>query len=224
MILTSSVAKKQIVALTGFLLIIFIFTHLGGNLLIYAGPDVFNCYARNLHALGPLLWIPRAILLFVFVIHITVTFQLVIENIRNRGGHKRYILQKNVGNRSFAETIMPYSGLYIFIFVIFHVRDFALKDQHGIYSFIHGKSYGLYGIVFNAFSSPVYGLLYIFFMCFLGLHLSHAIQSMAQTAGFRPRWVTMIKRGSDVFAWMIAVGFSSIPVYVYWMSHVYARF
>ena len=219
MLLNSSIAKKQTVAITGFLLIFFIITHLGGNLLIYAGPDVFNSYAHKLHSVGPLLLIPRIILFSVFMLHIFVIHILVIQNIKARGGLKRYAVEQAVGSRTLSERIIIWSGIYIFVFVIFHILDFAMADQHGIRSFIHGKSYGLYGLVFNSFKSPVHGVLYIFAVCFLGMHLSHGVQSIIQTCGFRPRWEPMIKKCSNLFAWIMVIGYSSIPIYVYCLSH-----
>ena len=93
MILNSSIARKQTVAVTGFLLIFFIITHLGGNLLIYAGPTVLNSYAHKLHSVGPLLLIPRTILFIIFLIHIFVIHILFIQNIKARGGFKRYAIE-----------------------------------------------------------------------------------------------------------------------------------
>ena len=219
MYLGSSIAKKQIVAVTGFLLILFIITHLGGNLLIYAGPDVLNSYAHKLHSVGPLLLIPRILLFLIFLTHIFYIHILVIQNIKARGGLKRYAIDQAVGKRSLSERLMAWSGLYILIFVIFHIFNFAAADQHGPNSFINGKSYGLYGLVFNYFVNPVHDILYIIAMIFLGLHLRHGVQSILQTSGFRPKWEIVIKKISDYFAYIMAIGFSSIPIYVYWLSH-----
>lgn len=219
MILNSSITKKQIVAITGFLLIFFIITHLGGNLLIYAGPSVLNSYAHKLHSVGPLLLIPRIILLTIFLIHIFIIHILVIQNIKARRGFKRYAIEQAVGKRTLSERLILWSGIYIFVFVIFHLSDFAMADQHGIRSYIYGKTYGLYGVIFNSFRDPVHGLLYIVAVCFLGLHLSHGAQSIIQTTGFHPKWAHVFQKCSDYFAWSIAIGFSSIPIYVYWLSH-----
>jgi succinate dehydrogenase / fumarate reductase cytochrome b subunit len=219
MFLNSSIAKKQTVAFTGLLLIFFIIAHLAGNLLIYGGPKMFNAYAHKLHSLGPLLLLARLGLFVIFLIHIFVTHILVIQNIKARGGLKRYAIDQAVGQRSLAEKVMPWSGVYIFVFVIFHILDFAAADQHGSRSFIYGKSYGLYGLVFNSFRDPVHSILYIVAMYFLGMHLSHGVQSVVQTSGFRPKWAPVIKKGSDYFAVFMVIGFSSIPVYVYFLSH-----
>ncbi len=218
MFLNSSIAKKQTVAITGLLLILFIIAHLAGNLFIYGGPRLFNAYAHTLHSMGPLLLLARLGLFVVFLIHIFVTHILLIQNIKARGGLKRYAIDQAVGQRSLAEKMMPWSGLYIFVFVIFHILDFAMADQQGPRSFLYGKSYGLYGLVFNTFRDPVHALLYIVAMCFLGMHLSHGVASFVQTNGFRPKWVAVIKKSSDYFALIMTIGFSSIPVYVYWLS------
>jgi len=219
MFLNSSIARKQAVALTGLLLVLFVMAHLGGNLLFFAGPAVFNGYAHHLHSLGPLLWTARLGLLALFLIHITLTSILVIDNIKARGGHKRYAVESSTDERSLSEKIMPYSGLYILIFVIYHIRDFAFANTLGPRSLINGHSYGIYGIVFNAFRDPVHDLLYIFFLCFLGLHLCHGLQSMSQTFGFRPKWVALIRSCGDYAALLLIIVFSSIPVYVYLLSH-----
>ena len=216
----SSITKKQIVAVTGLLLIIFIIAHLGGNLFIYGGPKALNAYAHKLHSLGALLWVPRIGLLVVFLIHVIFTYLLVMENIKARGGLTRYAVHKPVGQRSLATRLMPYSGAYIFFFVIWHLMDFALVDQHGPRSFINGVSYGVYGLVFNAFANPVHGLLYIVAVCFLGLHLCHGVESFFQTSGYNhPKYTPMIKKTSHIFALLMVIGYSSIPVYVYLLTH-----
>ena len=49
---TSTVAKELAVGVTGIVLIVFILGHLVGNLLLLAGPSVFNAYAARLQADG----------------------------------------------------------------------------------------------------------------------------------------------------------------------------
>lgn len=212
-------AIKQTAAITGFLLILFIITHLCGNLLIYAGPEVFNSYAHKLHSFGFLLLIARVLLLIIFLLHIFVIHILVIQNIRARREAKPYAMDKTVDQRTLAERIMPWSGLYIFVFVIFHILDFAAADQQGPRTFIHGIRYGLYGLVFNSFKNAIHGILYIVAVFFLGMHLSHGVQSIIKTCGSHPKWEPFLQKCSDYFAVIMVVGFTSIPVYVYWLSH-----
>ncbi|MBI4308750.1 MAG: succinate dehydrogenase cytochrome b subunit [Candidatus Omnitrophica bacterium] len=211
----SSIAKKQIVAVTGLALIGFIIAHLAGNLFIYGGPDVFNAYAEELAHFRPALYVVEYALLAVFIIHIWVTALLVLENIKARGGLRRYAVDKPVGNRSLATRLMPYSGTYILLFVLWHLLDFTFIDHDGPRSYIAGKSYGLYGVVVNSFADPAHSFLYIVAMCFLGLHLAHGAQSCAQTFGFNhPKYTPAIKKFSRYFAVLIVIAYSSIPLYV----------
>ena len=136
----SSITKKQIVAVTGLALVLFIIAHLAGNLFIYGGPDAFNGYAKKLKSFGPVLWMMRGGILVIFLTHVSVTYLLVLENIKARGP-RRY--QVDVPSISWAQRLMPYSGAYLFFYVIWHLLDFTLIDQHGPLSFMNGYSYGL---------------------------------------------------------------------------------
>src|SRR5437762_707474 len=110
----SSIGRKQIVAFTGLLLILFLIGHLAGNLLIYGGPQLYNTYAEKLAGLRPGLYLIEFGLLAVFVIHMWVTALLVFENIQARG--TGYAVSRPVGERSWATRLMPYTGTYILIF------------------------------------------------------------------------------------------------------------
>src|SRR4030095_7426188 len=69
----SSVRRKMIAAVTGGILILFVIGHLLGNLQIFLGPEWINGYAEHLRDLGPFLWVIRAFLLVVVIVHIYYT-------------------------------------------------------------------------------------------------------------------------------------------------------
>ena len=178
----SSIGRKQIVAITGLALILFLIGHLAGNLILFLGPEAYNAYAKKLAGLRPGLYAVEFALLWVFVIHIWVTALLVLENIRARQGLSRYAQSRAVGERSWATRLMPYTGTYLLAFVIWHLVDFTFADHHGPRSFvlvtdstgsltnIYSKSLGLYGVVWNSFADPIHSVLYIIAMMALGLH------------------------------------------------------
>ena len=60
---STSVGKKQLQAVTGLLFLLFLVTHLLGNLSIYGGPASFVTYAKDLHALGKILVAAEVVLL-----------------------------------------------------------------------------------------------------------------------------------------------------------------
>src|SRR5204862_1989661 len=101
--LSSSIGRKQIVALTGLFLIIYVIVHLAGNLFIYAGPDSFNSYAKKLAGLRPTLYVVEVGLLVTFLIHIYFTALLVLDNLKAR---PRYAVEKAKGNRALSSRLM----------------------------------------------------------------------------------------------------------------------
>jgi len=210
----ASIAKKQYVAVTGLLLIGFVIAHLAGNLFIYLGPEAFNGYAAKLAHLRPGLYVVEALLLAIFVSHMYVTALLVLENIKARG--TPYKLDRSKGTRSLATVLMPYTGVVVLAFVVFHLWDFTFIDHDGPRSILaDGKSYGLYGVVYNSFADPLHSAFYIAAMAAVGLHLCHGVESFMQTFGIaHDNHKGRVVKFSWVFAIAIVVGYSSIPVYV----------
>ncbi len=210
----SSVGKKQVVAVTGLLLTVFIVGHLAGNLFIYLGPEAFNGYAQKLAALRPGLYLVETVLLLIFLIHLYWTALLVWENRQARP--VAYRQWQMIGEHSIASRLMPWTGTVIIVFVVWHLRDFTFADPHGPRSILSdGQSYGLYGVVYNAFADPWHSALYILAMAALGFHLSHGIQSFAQTLGFyHPRYTPLIRQMSNGLGLLIALAYSSIPAAV----------
>ncbi len=210
----SSIGRKQIVATSGLLLILFLLGHLAGNLLIYLGPDAYNAYSKKLMSLRPGLYLIELALLWIFVVHMWFTAILVLENIKARG-EKGYTVSKAVGNRSWATRLMPYTGTIILIFVVSHLLDFTFTAHEGPKSTVHGVDLGLYGLVFNTFKDPLHSLWYIIAVCCLGLHLSHGIQSFVQTFGYNhPTGTPLAKKLSNLLAIAIVLLYCSLPIYI----------
>lgn len=219
--LNRSVTKKQIVAVTGLLLIIFIIAHLAGNFFIFVGPQALNGYAQKLVSFGPLLKIAELVLFVFFGIHILITASLVLDNIRAKGGINRYAVDNSKGPRWWETRLMPYSGTYLLIYLVWHLWDFQWANQEGPRSVIHGISYGLYGVVVNSFKDPMHSWLYVLAMIFLGLHLAHGFESFIQTFGFNDnRFTPALKKFSRWFALGMMLGYSSIPLYVLYVLKI----
>ena len=210
--LKSSIEKKQIVAATGLILIGFVAGHLAGNLFIYLGPEAFNGYAKKLAGLRPGLYLIEAILCVLFIIHLWVTSLLAAENSKARP--VRYHITKDVGDRPLAARLMPFTGTIIIFFIIWHLKDFTFSDHYGARGILaDGKSYGLYGVVYNSFLDPIHCLLYVLAMVAVGFHLTHGIQSFVQTFGFyHPKYTPIVRKISRGLGLFIALAYSSIPI------------
>lgn len=213
--LTSSVGRKQLVAITGLALVLFLIAHLSGNFLIYKGPEAFNAYSAKLKSFGPLLWVARLGLIAMFFTHIVMTVMLVLENRKARGG--RYAKDTHGGSRSFATRIMPYTGTILLFYIISHLLDYTLVNHATANTMVNGADLGLYGLVVNSFKMSAGRVVwYLVAMFAVGFHLAHGIQSTFRSFGYYHTMFTpLITKLSTALGMIIALGFCSIPLYVY---------
>ena len=203
--LHTSVGRKQLMALTGLLLSIFLILHLSGNLLLLVndGGEKFNAYAQGLANLGILKVIGEIALASLFLAHIWLALLLTSQNRKARNSPYYY---KHASDAGLASRTMIYSGVLITLFLIIHLFDFTLTDHH-----VPG---GLYAIVEARLSSPFGGCLYILSMTVLFFHLSHGIQSFLQSFGiFHPKHTPNIKKMCLGLALVLSLGFATIPLY-----------
>lgn len=202
--LTSSVGKKLMMAITGLSFCGFLTAHLAGNLTIYGGREAFISYAEHLHSLGVLLTIAEWGLLTLALVHVLTGLTLFYQNYRARP--VRYKVNKNAGGRTIGSSTMPYTGILLLFFVIFHLLNFHFVDK---------TDTTIYEIVTTAFNSPLYILVYVAAMLVAGLHVSHGFWSAFQTIGANhPKYMPMIRTVSLVFAVVVGIGFGLLPIYL----------
>jgi succinate dehydrogenase / fumarate reductase cytochrome b subunit len=202
--LGSSVGRKLLMALTGLAFIGFLAAHLAGNLTIYGGRASFNAYAEKLHSLGPLLKVFELGLIAFALVHVITGLWLFWENRRARP--VSYARHESRGGRTLASRTMPYSGLAILAFVIFHLSNFTFGDKTGT---------TVFDIVSRAFASPLYVLVYAAAMIVVGLHVRHGFWSAFQTLGANhPKYMPALSVLSVAAGWVVAVGFGLIPIVV----------
>ena len=201
-------------AKTGLLLCGFLFVHLAGNMLLFAGPEAFNNYAYAITHNKVVLYIAEVVLLSLFGSHIFLAIKLSIENHAARGG-VRYAVNAQAGEMTIFTKTMKYSGGWILVFLILHLANF--KYAHHEIIMVDGKEmHDIYSVVVHHFANPAWALYYIVSMAILGGHVFHGVQSALQTFGINhPRHNDMIKGISLLYALLIFVGFSSFPVYFF---------
>lgn len=203
----TSIAKKQVVALTGLALVGFLFTHLAGNLQMLKGAKAFDGYAAFLESQGPLLWVAEAGLAAVFLIHIVWGLMVTLENVRARP--VPYEVAVSAGGRTPGSASMRYSGAITLVFLVVHVITFKLMGPEP------GEG-SLYSWVMFNFKHPAYMGFYVGAMLFLLLHMSHGIQSAFQTLGVsHPRYTPWIRAGGVAVALLLAGGFGMFPVWAF---------
>jgi succinate dehydrogenase / fumarate reductase cytochrome b subunit len=203
-LLSSSIGKKLIMAITGLGFCIFLLSHLAGNLIIYAGNDTFNSYAKRLHELGSLIIVAEIGLIFLGIVHISTGAYLFYQNLRARPG--RYKKKKNAGGRTIGSSTMPYTGFLILIFIVFHLIDFH---------FVEKADRSIYQIVLETFSNPAYAIFYILSMVVVAVHIDHGFWSLLQTLGINNlECMPVLRIISSATSLFVGIGFGSLPVFV----------
>lgn len=213
---TSSVGKKQMMALTGLALSGFLVSHLLGNLFILVGPDAFNLYAHKLTS-NPLIYIAEAGLVLLFVSHLVLAFKLTVENKIARGD-KYYMKVRTGRGATVSSTSMIYTGIVIFGFLVTHLMHFKYGPVY--YTTVDGEQMrDIYRVVVDYLANPVYSAWYVVAMITLAFHLGHGFQSAFQSLGFNnPKYTPLIKKLGLLFALVVSAGFSGLSIWGYLQS------
>ena len=200
-IFTSSIAKKLDMALTGMILYGFLLGHLMGNTLLLHddGGQSFNAYSEFL-VTNPMLVPVELFLVAILLLHVYLAIRVSLENKRARPvGYKQ---TQSLGGRSWASYNMIYSGIAIFIFLVFHLLTFKYGDR--------GDG-TLYDLVCATLQKPGYLVWYVVSMIILGFHLWHAFQSALQTLSIGgPRFKSL----GLLLCLVVSVGFGFLPLYL----------
>jgi len=211
-VFSTSVGTKILIGITGVALVLYLIVHIAGNLMVFGGPAVFNKYAYTLEG-NPLIPIVEIGLLLIFLIHVYKTVRMFIGNQQARP--TRYVQKKYAGRpsrKSLASSTMIASGLWLFLFVIVHVRAFRYGTE---YAWPAGGR-DLYRLEMENFSNPLVVAFYIVSMVVVGSHLWHGVSSAFQSLGVdHPRVTPKLLMAGRLLAVLIAAGFIAIAAWAY---------
>jgi succinate dehydrogenase / fumarate reductase cytochrome b subunit len=203
----STNGQKAIMAVTGIILLLFVFFHMLGNLQFFEGARQINYYGAALRKFPEALWAVRVILVISVLLHIWSSIKLAIR--KNAARPAGYAMRRNV-NSSYASRTMYWSGPILLAFIIYHLLHLTAGAIEPGGRFVEGD---VYGNLIKGFSVWYVSAWYIFSMILLGLHIRHGAWSLFQSLGMNhPRHTPLLKKLAMVFAIVIVVGYISIPV------------
>jgi succinate dehydrogenase / fumarate reductase cytochrome b subunit len=208
----STIGKKAVMAVTGLIMVLFLLLHMLGNLKIFFGPHDFDSYAAWLRTIGEpvlhaawFLWIQRAVLLVVVVLHIVCAAQLSKRDLAARP--TRYAHGQRA-KASFATRTMRWGGIILALFIIWHLLDLTVGVTNP--DFVTGRPY--HNVVAD-FQIWWINIIYIVPVLMLGLHINHGFWSASQTLGLnRPARDRAIRTVGSTLAVTITVGFLAVPI------------
>ncbi|RXG18156.1 succinate dehydrogenase / fumarate reductase cytochrome b subunit [Leeuwenhoekiella aestuarii] len=211
-IISSSIARKVAMALSGLFLVLFLGQHFTINLTSTFSPETFNEFSHFMGTNFLVQAILQPVLIFGVIFHFVMGF---ILEIRNRSARQiSYVSYKGSANSSWVSRNMIYSGIVILAFLGLHFYDFWFPEI--AYKYIEGNpadATRYYGELVEKFHSPVRTGLYVLSFIFLALHLYHGFASSFQSVGFNNKYATALKKFAKVYAIVIPAGFIFIALF-----------
>ncbi len=214
--LMSSIGRKQLMALTGLAWSLFVLTHMAANLLILFDAEAYNKYGHALVS-NPLIYIAEAGLVLTILVHIVNGVIVTYGNWKARPLKSAMVPSGDKAPR-FQSKWMAYHGTLLLIFLIWHLVTFKFGDVYYVtYAGVEVRD--LHRLVLEVFQKPFYVAFYLVCMVAVGFHLSHGFYSSFASLGlYHPRYSPMISKFGFIYAVIVAAGFMSQPIYVFFLA------
>ena len=241
-IFNSSIGKKFIQSISGAFLIIFLLLHATINFFsvidsftgkygVVAADDKLFSAGDGLFKLGcdfmstPFISIMVPVLALGVLVHVFYGIWLTVQNIRARGGYKRYEVASKAAADSWSAQNMCILGIVIIGVILFHLTQF----------WAHMQMPELLGIAPQLYEDNPYTLLgqflgkwwvlviYLVWFVALWFHLTHGFWSMFQTVGWSGQtWFKRLKVIGVIVATIICAAFAIVGINAFWQANFVA--
>jgi succinate dehydrogenase / fumarate reductase cytochrome b subunit len=215
-LLSDSIGRKVVMAITGLLMVLFVVGHMLGNWSIFAGANGINTYAEKLHGLPVVVWATRVVMLAAVLFHLVLSIQITLEN--NKANPSKYAVDRSL-RATFAGKNMIWTGLLLGAFIVFHLFHFTIRSIPGMeivqVQELSGR-FDVFAMVAGAFGKAFTAVVYVVAMVSLFLHLSHGVQSTFQSMGLNnPKTMPGFVKFGTVLSVIFLLGYGSIPVAIF---------
>ena len=216
-LLSSTLGRKLLMALTGLFLILFLIVHLIGNLQLLKsdGGRAFNVYAEFMTS-NPVIVTVSYVNYTCILVHVIWALMLTQRN-RAARGSEGYAMVKN--SSPWTSRNMGILGTFILIFLVIHLKGFWYEMHWGGISKANydGREVkDLFTVVDMAYSNVWYVTVYVVSMAILAFHLWHGFASSFQTLGLNHmKYNPLIKFVGQTFAIVVPALFALIPIWMF---------
>ena len=229
-IFNSSIGKKFIQAVSGAFLIVFLLLHATINFfsVIYSFTGKFGAVAADdklfsagdgLFKLGcdfmstPVISIMVPVLALGFLVHIVYGCWLTFQNVRARGGFKRYEVSSKAAADSWSARNMFVLGIVILGIIFFHLFHFWAKMQMPELLHVGTFENNPYLLLTTVLGKWWILVIYLIWFAAVWLHLIHGFWSMFQTVGWDGSvWFKRVKVIGIIFASLICLMFVTVGI------------
>lgn len=212
----STIGKKYLVTLTAIVWCLFVMGHMVGNMLIFAGPEAYNRYAYTLIS-NPAIYAIEMFLLAALLAHAGIALGLKVRNVLTKPTHYA-VTPRSAKGAPISSKTMAYTGTVVLAFLIWHLITFKFGPKYLVeYDGLTMRD--LYTLIIEKFSEPLYAFGYAVVMILIGMHLYHGVKSIFQSLGINhPQYNGFFKYFGYTYAVVVALGFISQPLYVYFFA------
>ncbi len=236
----SSIGRKFVMAFTGSCLVLFLLFHAAMNLALIFSEDAYNWICQMLGANWYAI-VASFVLAFLILVHFVYAFWITWQNRKARGTEAYDVIERQEGV-DWASKNMLVIGIIIIIGLLLHMSNFWFKMQFqeatglqtGAFDPQNGAAYvkylftGIYdpsaiqeGYEFTPWANwthPLYCLIYLVWLLFLWLHLTHGVWSAMQTFGLsNTKWLPRIKVIGNIVATIVVLMFAAVVCYFFGM-------
>ena len=229
-IFNSSIGKKFIQAVSGAFLIVFLLLHatinffsvidsFTGKFGAVAADDKLFSAGDGLFKLGcdfmstPVISIMVPVLALGFLVHIVYGCWLTFQNVRARGGFKRYEVSSKAAADSWSARNMFVLGIVILGIIFFHLFHFWAKMQMPELLHVGTFENNPYLRLTTVLGKWWILVIYLIWFAAVWLHLIHGFWSMFQTVGWDGSvWFKRVKVIGIIFASLICLMFVTVGI------------
>ena len=229
-IFNSSIGKKFIQAVSGAFLIVFLLLHatinffsvidsFTGKFGAVAADDKLFSAGHGLFKLGcdfmstPVISIMVPVLALGFLVHIVYGCWLTFQNVRARGGFKRYEVSSKAAADSWSARNMFVLGIVILGIIFFHLFHFWAKMQMPELLHVGTFENNPYLLLTTVLGKWWILVIYLIWFAAVWLHLIHGFWSMFQTVGWDGSvWFKRVKVIGIIFASLICLMFVTVGI------------
>ena len=229
-IFNSSIGKKFIQAVSGAFLIVFLLLHatinffsvidsFTGKFGAVAADDKLFSAGDGLFKLGcdfmstPVISIMVPVLALGFLVHIVYGCWLTFQNVRARGGFKRYEVSSKAAADSWSARNMFVLGIVILGIIFFYLFHFWAKMQMPELLHVGTFENNPYLLLTTVLGKWWILVIYLIWFAAVWLHLIHGFWSMFQTVGWDGSvWFKRVKVIGIIFASLICLMFVTVGI------------
>lgn len=217
-LLSNSITRKNLMALTGLFLCVFLVIHLAGNLQLLLPVEraqlQYNQYSELLS--HNILIKIIAYVLYLSIIGHSVYALILTWRSRRAQGAQGYAYDRRSAASPWFSRYMGVLGVLLLVFIVVHMSNFWYPYKFGEVPLDAAGRRDLYRVVVMAYREWWIVGFYVFSMLVMGFHLLHGFKSAFQSLGlYHSRYGGWVKWAGYVYTFLITAGFIYIPLWIF---------